>query len=312
MKEIVDLILESMVKKDALSLPMADRYRATENGIPAAIRHMTCWKSISKINYITHLIEDEKRKQAVLVANVQEGEIESLLAFRVKAQNELIEELEIYTIRSRAEAGFWFWPEEMKNMPKGWSSPITEENKASREELERLAKDIFEPKTSKHYLGSEDNFGMEAGSVVREHIDYISAMAVDGAPAANFANVPESGRIAMPMLEMFPVRPEDLNARVLVVDESQGTIAVIGKVDGFVSPYIVSNETSTCFVPKEMIEMHRRTLTEERMKGQKLLEEMPATAVTLQIVRFHSGKIQGTDQIIVLGPCGSHIVWTEN
>jgi len=42
-----------------------------------------------------------------------------------------------------------------------------------------------------------------------------------------------------------------------------------------------------------MIILHHRTLDEETFPGRQVLMEMPAVAVTVQLVRYHSDKFQG-------------------
>ena len=71
------------------------------------------------------------------------------------------------------------------------------------------------------------------------------------------------------------------------------------------SPYVVPSTTESCFVPAPMIAMHHRTLDPEMMKGRQLLTEMPAVGVSVQLVRMHSGRLQGLHMYNVLqGPGG--------
>ena len=313
MERFIEMLLDSMVSHDALSLPMAERYKATENGIPSAVRHMTCWRTITAIANITHKLIDERMKTAVVVAQVIEGnpEVPILLLARIKVENEKITELEIYVERSRHDAGFWFKPEQLSDLPKGWSTPIPEDGKASYEELYALGEAINNMNIKTPYFGSEDCFGMENGGVVMEHIDYMQRMAPPGAPPIDMSKVPPSGRMASPLPMLFPVRPTDPKCRVFAVDEEQGLVAAYGTMPGIVSPYIVSDETSTCFVPDGMADMHRNTLTPDLMEGQCLLEEGRATAMATTIVRFHSGKMQGYHQIIVMNGPGYQCPWEK-
>ncbi len=308
MKELIKTLLDSMAAHDASMLPMAERYSATENGIPAAVRHMTCWRTITGINCVAHQVIDHVAGQFVVVAQVDEGGMPMLMSARAKVEQNKITELEVYLLRSRAESGFWYAPQDLTNLPSGWDTPIPEGGRATREELTALAKSIFAPPGDKPYFCAENTFGMENGGPVYEHIDYMTAVAPEGAPPIDTSMVPESGRMAMAMPMLFP-GPVDPNSRVLAVDEEQGIAVAFGMVDGFISPYVVSDETSSCFVPEAMAENHRKTLTPERTAGKSLVNEMRATAMTTTLVRYHSGKVCGYHQIIVLSNYGSKSPW---
>jgi hypothetical protein len=78
-----------------------------------------------------------------------------------------------------------------------------------------------------------------------------------------------------------------------VVDEENGVVISGGIVQGYVCPYVVEKETGSCFVPEGMIEQHRRTLNPDMFEGRKVIKEMKACASTVEMVRFHSGKLQG-------------------
>lgn len=310
MEKYIDILLDSMVKHDATLLPMADRYSATENGIAAAVSHMTCWRTVQKINCVTHKVLDPVLGQAVVVAQVDEGGYPTLMAVRMKVEEDKISELELFLLRSRAESGFWYAPEDLTKLPDGWYSEIPEGGRASREELIALGKSIFAPPSGKPYLCAENTYGMENGGPVYEHIEYMAGVAPEGAPPIDLSNVPESGRMAMAMPIVFP-GPVDPNSRLLAVDEEQGIVVVSGMVDGTVSPYIVSDETSSCFVPEAMLADHRKTLTEERMAGKSLVNEMKVTAMVTTVIRYHSGKVCGYHQIIVLSNYGSKSPWVK-
>lgn len=310
MKEIIETLLNSMTTHNASLLPLAERYRATENGVPAAVRHMTCWRTVQKVNCIAHQVYDTVRNQAVVVAQVDEGGYPSLMAARVKVERDKITELELYLLRSRAESGFWFAPDALSQLPDGWHTEIPEGGRASREELTALGESIFAPFSGTPYLCAENTYGMENGGPVYEHIDYISAMAPEGAPTVDPALVPESGRICMAMPIVFP-GPVDPKSRVLAVDENQGIVVVAGMVDGVVSPYITPDEVSTCFVPNAMIAEHRKMLTDELTQGHALLQEMPSTAMVVTLIRYHSGKVCGYHQIIVQRNSGSRSPWVD-
>jgi hypothetical protein len=88
-------------------------------------------------------------------------------------------------------------------------------------------------------------------------------------------------------------RPSDAKARVVVIDEDQGIVVAIGVIPGFISPYVVTKATESCFVPAEMIHMHYKTLRPEMFADRQLLVRCPPYAANCEVVRLHSGKIQG-------------------
>lgn len=303
MKKYGELLLDSMVKHDPSILPLAETFAATENGKPAALCMMTCWRSITKIHAIDVLIADEKLKNVVISASVDENGLLSVFMGRLKIENELITEIELYLVRSRAEAGFWYAPEDMGQKPFGWGKEIPEGGKATRAELEELGKALHDPSYPKEYEAAPDCFLMELGGVVREHVDYVYAIN----PWLEKGIFKET-RNPIPF-GIPPTRPADPNARLIAVDEEQGIVVTIATVDGFISPYIVSDEISSCFVPESMIDMHRRTLTPEKMKGKSLVKESPATGFTTTFVRFFSGKVQGYNQTVYIAPYGAKLTW---
>ena len=332
MEKYIDILLDSMVKHDAESLPMAQRYRATENGIPSAVRHMTCWRTITGFKGIAHKVIDEKMNSIVVVAEAVEGnpDVPSLMSARMQISDGKISELEIYLLRSRNQSGFWFKPEELHTLPEGWFVPVKDEGRASYDELYHLGEAINNENIKVNYPGGAGCFGMENGGVVREHIDYMTSMDPGagapggpggpdgpgpdepfGLPPIDLSLAGPDGRIAAPFIGIFPHRPTDLKCRVLAVDEAQGLVACYATIPGTVSPYIVSDETSTCFVPDNMIEMHRNSLTPERMAGKSLSEEGKATAMVTVIAKLYEGKIYGYHQIIVLTGTGFRCMWEK-
>jgi hypothetical protein len=146
---------------------------------------------------------------------------------------------------------------------------------------------------------------MEAGGVVLEDPDYLAAL---------FGGEPKAGesaeRVAIPA-GIGPGRPSDPHARVVVVDEEQGIVVAIAIIPGFVSPYVIRSATESCFVPTEMMHMHVRTLDPEMFTGRQVLVEMPAVAVTTQIVRLHSGMIQGMQMFHNLQGPGGGTPWVD-
>jgi hypothetical protein len=57
--------------------------------------------------------------------------------------------------------------------------------------------------------------------------------------------------------------------------------------------------------------MHYRTLDPELFKNRQVLVEMPAVAITVELVRFHSGKIQGLQMFSNLQGPGGGTPWVK-
>ena len=64
-------------------------------------------------------------------------------------------------------------------------------------------------------------------------------------------------------------------------------------------------------MPTEMMHMHLRTLDPKLFKDRQVLVEMPAVAVTAEIVRLHSGKLQGLQMFHNLQGPGGGTPWVS-
>ncbi|MBP2649932.1 MAG: hypothetical protein H6Q74_757 [Firmicutes bacterium] len=304
MKKYVDLLFKSMVAHDPFILPLADSYAATENSEPAALGAMSCWRTVTGLNCIGQCIIDKAAGQIFVTANLAEGGMPSVFYGRLKIENETISELELYIDRAPVDSGFIFKPEEMNTLPKGWTSPIPADGRATREELLAVGKAIFDNSTGVEYESSEDCILMEIGGIVYEDPEYLEGLNFDG--KGNEYRSQE--KVTIPA-GLAPARPTDPKARVAVIDEEQGIVVSFAVVHGYVAPYVVTKETGSCFVPAQMIEMHRGTLKPEMFKGRKVAQEMPASATTVEILRFHSGKVQGMHRYINLQGPGASTPW---
>ena len=96
---------------------------------------------------------------------------------------------------------------------------------------------------------------------------------------------------------------------MVAVNEEQGIVVVTAMLPGFVSPYVVPKTTELCFVPAQMIEMHRRTVIPEWLPGRRVLVEMPANCASTQVLRMHSGKLQGLQLFNSLTAPGGASPW---
>jgi hypothetical protein len=304
MKQYIDLFFDSILRRTPIALPLSNRYSATENGRPGDVRMMTAWRTIKNVRFVEHIYTDPIENQVMATAVVDEGGAPSIFVVRLKVEDRQIAEIEIYMIRSRSDAGFVFSPEGMEKDYYGWISPIPDNGRASREELNALGRAVFDSSSDKLYPSSPDCVLIEAGGVVYESPAYIYALNRD-----SFKEKPLS-MVRMPIpFSIHKERPNDPNARVPLIDEKQGVVVAIGVVDGFVTPYIVPDETSACFVPKSLMALHNSTLTPEMFLNRKTVKEMPATGTTVTIIRYHSGLIQGYRQEIIVTPTGSRSPW---
>jgi hypothetical protein len=144
---------------------------------------------------------------------------------------------------------------------------------------------------------------MEAGGVVYEDAGYLDALFGDETKARTSGE-----KVSIPA-GLMAGRPSDPKARVVVIDEDQGVVVSIGVVPGFASPYVILNATESCFVPAAMMHMHLKTLDEKLFKDRQVLVEMPAVAITIELVRMYSGKIQGLQMFSNLQGPGGGTPW---
>ena len=238
------------------------------------------------VKRVGQYIIDEPAGQLFVTANVDEGGSSTAFWARLKVVDEKLTEMEMYNARSRADTGFMMLADEMGDFPSGWTSPVPPGEKATREELLQLGRAIFDAGLPAPDA-SPDCVLMEAGGVVLEDPDYLDVLFGGEAKARESAS-----KVSIPA-GIGEGRPSDPRARVAVIDEDQGIVVSIGVIPGFVSPYLIPSATESCFVPTDMMHMHLRTLRPEAFENRQVLVEMPAVAVTCEVVRLHSGKLQG-------------------
>jgi hypothetical protein len=294
-----------MTERDCAMLPLTDTYMATENSQGASLPIMSFWRTVTGLNFIGQIIQDKEQGQVFVTANLDESGMPSVFFGRLKIVGEAISELELYIDRSRADSGFVLLPEEMNKHPRGWTSPIPADGKATRAELEAVARAIFDNSDGVEYQADPDCILMELGGVVYEDPEYLDNLCSDESTRSEsrpkeLVTVPAG---------LWPMRPTDPNARIIAIDEEQGVVVASALIDGFVCPYVVPGETASCFVPACMIENHRNTVDLEKLKDKKVIAEIPASAVTMEILRFHSGKVQGMHRYINLQGPGAGTPW---
>nr|MCR5082570.1 hypothetical protein [Parasporobacterium sp.] len=98
---------------------------------------------------------------------------------------------------------------------------------------------------------------------------------------------------------------------ILAIDEERGLVAAYFDVDGVVSPYIVSDETSTCFVPTSMLDGHHQSLKPEFFEGKSVSHEMRATGATINIVKMLGNNVALLMQDTSMRPFGARTPWRK-
>ena len=307
MQNLIELFLKSVEAHDPNMLPLASRYRATENGNPAALCHMQTYRVIDRINLIGTTAIDRNRSTVYLLLSVAEGNHDVILGARLTAPEGLLTEVELNIYRSRSDTGFWFAVEEMEELEPMWDMVVPEEKRASRAELEHLAYVTFDnTMDASMFQRDEGCVLMESGGTVRENTGYgrlINPHIADCFPK-------EDMRVPIPF-GVAPHRPNGNDTRVMAIDEEKGLIVAVSYMDGFVSPYLVSDETSTCFVPLTMIDNHRLSLLPEYFEGKSAFIEMRASAENVTIIKYFDQKMYRITQNINLKPYGCRSPWRK-
>ncbi len=303
----IQVLFDAMIAQDPSMLPIADRYYATENSHGSALGAMTCFRTITGLTYIGHLVVDEVANSIFVTANLDENGVPTICTARVQLENDEITELEINLIRSKGDSGFIYLPEEMDQHHSGWTMAIPEGGRASREELLAVGEAIFNTSSGVEYEASPDCILEEIGGIVYEDAEYLDNLQ---GTDDNKAAAATKTKVTIPA-GLWPMRPQDPNARVIAVDVEQGIVVSTGQIDGYVCPYITADETSTCFVPACMIEMHNKTLDTNQYKGRKVPHQMAAVGTTVEILRYHSGKIFGMHRYVNLQGPGAVSPWVK-
>lgn len=308
MQKFIDQLVKAIETHDAESLPMAAHYRATENGVPAALRHMETFNCFDKVNCIGTTLEDKATNTFFVALNAAFGSKEGVVLVRVKIENELFTEVEIEVLLSRSNTGFWFTPHDMMELKPLFDAPVPQDKKISREELDYVGHCVLDNAYDGSKYGREETcMLMEAGGVVYENSGYAKLINPHCPPDA----FPEKDiRVPIPM-GIAPNRPAGENIRILAIDEERGLVASCFDVDGVVSPYLVSDETSTCFVPETMLEGHHMSLLPEFFEGKSASREMRATGATIDIVKMSGMNVAVLMQYTNMRPYGTRTCWRK-
>ena len=106
LKRYADLLLESMVAHDPWTLPLADRYAATENSLAGSLNMMTAWRATTAVKKMGRCFCDEVAGQLFFTACIDEGGLSVAFWARLKVEDERLTEIELFSSHSRAESGF--------------------------------------------------------------------------------------------------------------------------------------------------------------------------------------------------------------
>lgn len=306
-----DQVLASMVAHDSASLPLARSYKATENAVPAALSMMTLWKTPTAVRHKYYVI-DPKSGQVFLVADMAEGSGDVLVFGRIKMADRQIEDVELYSSRSRGDVGFQFDAQALGTPPDAWTVQLGPQRRASRETLLTAGRSIFDTSVNGP-PPSADCVLMENGKVVEENPDVLKqVMPKDGHPQPELKRNSD-GLVSIPC-GLPPNRPTDPHARTDIVDEDQGVVVSIATVQGVVAPYLVTSPTESAFVPDAMYKPYAEMLVKQRSTGHYALPAMQGMRASITVAEMHrvyDGKLQGMEMLQRLGPPDARSPWVN-
>lgn len=303
---LADQLLDSMVARDPARVPLAPRYAATENSVPAALPMMTAWRSVTALKDRFYAI-DATSQQVFVVVGLAEGPNETLLWGRLKAQGRQLAEIELYENRSRAQGGYQFAGNGPAHFPKPWTAAVPADRVPARATLQAHGQAIFAGR-GKTLPAAPGCVLMENGKVVEEHAE-VAAEVAGGAVAA-----PADGGMVPIPCGLPPQRPTDPKARADIVDEVQGVVVAIATVHGSAQPMLVSTPTESAFVPDQILAPYAAMLKKQQASGRfsaPSLRPLPATAAAAEVHRLYDGRLQGQLLLVNLGAPGSHSPWTR-
>ena len=169
MKNFLDAFINSVNSHDPSLLPMADRYYAMENGVPAALIMMETYRLAEKVSAVGTVAEDPVRNTVYSVMAVSFGRKDVLLGVRLTGADEKIEEIEINIYHSRSDMGFWYAVQDVEKWESKWDYIVPVEQRADRATLERFATAIFDNRMDGSEFPPADTCQlMESGGLVYE------------------------------------------------------------------------------------------------------------------------------------------------
>ena len=306
MKHYADLLLDAIVAHDPGILPLAPRYRATENSIPAALGQMRAFTLGEGVNARGPLVVDEELGQVVVVANLQLGGAAATFWARIAVVDGLVAEVELYHVQSPAEGGYVMLAEEIGREPAPWHAEITDDVRASRDELVALGRGVFIDAEYELADVAPECWLMEQGGIVWEYTEFSDLAFGDGLQSDR----PTAEK--QPMIAgLPPFRPLDPEARLIAFDTAGGYAVTIGLVPGYTMPTVTSVANTSAFVPATMHEIHGRSILPQWLEGRSVVAEDEVTCVSMQILRYFDGKLQGLQMFNSLTGAGARPVWVS-
>lgn len=308
LRSLADRLLDAMVARDVSALPLARPYAATENAAAAALPMMAAWRTVTEapIDRRFYVI-DPRSGQVFVVAGLKEGATDTLLWGRFKVQARQFAEIELHLNRSRGQGGYQLGGAGPLNFPSAWTRPVPQAQRATRAELARHARSIFDVRWP-NLPPAPTCALMENGQVVQEHAEV-------AAEVAGAANAPRDaqGFVAIPCGMPRP-RPTDPRARTGIVDEEQGIVVAQATVHGSTQPMLLTSPTESAFVPDQILAPYAAMLRKQQASGRftaAAVRALPATASVAEVHRVFDGRIQGQLLLVHLGAPGGRSPWSR-
>lgn len=305
MTVLVDQIVSSMVAHDPYTLPLAPVYEATENSHPAALGMMTLWRTVTKAGKPDFLALDPVLGQAFFLMQIDEAGDLSVLWGRVKVVDRKITQLELYVNRSPGDHGFSFSASRLPDNVRRWMNPPASRVRATRAELEALSRAAFNGADSLRLKIARGCQFLEAGEEVGNHGLGKGFAKPSWAKAA-------SGKKRLGCV--WPSsRPTDSAARTVVIDQKLGIVVDAAMVRGRVYPYPLSGHMASAFIPDDMRQPKAIQAgwyeTMRRQRQGPLLQPAAATGITMQVLQYYNGKLQGLQINVHLEGPGARSIW---
>ncbi|KAJ5989542.1 hypothetical protein N7481_004752 [Penicillium waksmanii] len=292
LSNIVDQFLESVVKHDPFSLPLASVYKATENSHAAALTMMTLWRTVTKVTKPNLLAIDSKQGTVYFSLDINEGGIKNILRTRLKVVNRKITELEIFVNRYRGEHGFSFSAEELPSNYAVLMSPPANRTKASRADLTSLSEALFATSSDFEVAVSDTCQFTEIGWKV-----------IDTGVYANGTTDPLG-------CSWPDAHPTDDKARVaLVIDEELGFVVTSGMIPGIIYPY----QNVSAFIPDAMPtaqEAQDVWYAYAQAQGDgPLVAPAAGMGETLEVLQYYNDELQAMQINVYLNAPNATSLW---
>jgi hypothetical protein len=306
LSDLADNLVASIVGHEPSQVPLARVYSATENSVPSALNMMVIWRTATAAKGRYYVIDAES-EQVFLIVTLAEGPSDTLLFGRIKVEEGLVSEVELYANRSRGQGGFQFDPDGPSHFPTEWTVSVPPGRRATRAALLQAGRSIFDTSIAAPDASSSCVV-MENGKVVAENPDVLKAI---GSPAPVGPTANPDGTVPVPCGNP-PNRPTDKHARTSIIDEERGVVVSMAVVHGVAEPYLVTTPTETAFVPDALLQPLLDMLKKQQASGKfkaAAMRPMAATASVAEVHRIYDGKLQGLHLLVNLGAPKASSPW---